>query len=132
MLVTSLYSRLDDQDKDQLSTIISNLFIKLLKDFQVFAIPNAFDFVKGASFLDHKVIEDNKLLVDNEYNKRDVVFETHQKQLVFAILNLIKKSNLNQLSISKDQCDAEFLKSLNLESYMIEKFIVLLILNLFY
>ena len=91
MLVSSLLCRLDDQDKDQISTIISNLFIKLLKDFQVYAMPNVFDFVKGATFLDQNVIEDNRKLVDNEYNERDVVLETHQKQLVFAILNLIKK-----------------------------------------
>ena len=130
MLVTNLYCRLGEQDKDQLSIIISNLFIKLLQDFQVYAIPNVFDFVKGATFLDQKVIEKNKQLVDNEVNTKNVVLETHQKQLVFAIWNLIKKINLNQLSISKDQCKAEFLKSLNLKSHMIEKFIVLFILNL--
>ena len=132
MLVTNLYCWLGEQDKDQLSTIISNLFIKLLQDFQVYAIPNVLDFVKGATFLDQYVIEKNKELVDNEFNKRNVVLETHQKQFVFEIWNLIKKINLNQLSISKDQCEAEFLKSLNLKSRMIEKFIVLFILNLMY
>ena len=130
MLVTNLYCRLDNQDKDQLSIIISNLFIKLLEDFQVYAIPNVFDFAKGATFLDQDVIEKNKELVDNEFNKRNVVLETHQKQFVFEIWNLIKKINLNQLLISKVQCEAEFLKSLNLKSHMIEKFIVLFILNL--
>ena len=132
MLVTNLYCRLGEQDKYQLSIIISNLFIKLLEDFQVYAIPNVFDFVKGATFLDQKVIDLNKQLVDNEFNKRNVVLETHQKQLVFAILNLIKKSDLNLLPISKFHCNSSFLKSLNLESHMIEKFIVLFILNLLY
>ena len=129
MLATNLYCRLGEQDKDQLSIIISNLFIKLLEDFQVYAIPNVFDFIKGATFLDQDVIEKNKQLVDNEFNKRNVVLETHQKQLVFAILNLIKKSDLNQLPFSKVHCNSSFLKSLNLESHMIEKFIVLFILK---
>ena len=130
MLVTNLYCRLGEQDKDQLSIIISNLFIKLLKDYQVYAIPNVLDFAKGTPFLDQDLIEKNKELVDNEVNERNVVLETHQKQFVFEIWNLIKKINLNQLSISKDQCEAKFLKSLNLKSHMIEKFIVLIILNL--
>ena len=131
MLVTNLYDKLDNQDINKLNTIISNLFIKLLEDFEVYAIPNAFDFIKGVAFLDQKLIEDNKQLVDNEFNKRNVVLETHQKQLVFAILNLIKNNNLSQLSIRKVHCNSSFLKSLNLESNMIEKFIVLFILNLF-
>ena len=129
MLITNLSGWLDNQDKDQLSTIIPNLFIKLLANYEVYAIPNAFDFVKGAIFLNQKVVEDNKQLVDNEYNKRDIVLETHQKYLVFEIWKLIKKINLNQLSISKAQCDSNFLKSLNLESDIIEKFIVLFILK---
>ena len=129
MLATNLYCRLGNRDKDQLSTIISNFFIKLLEDFQVYAIPNVLDFVKGATFLDQDVIEKNKQLVDNKFNKRNVLLETHQKQLVFAILNLIKKSDLNQLPFSKVHCNSSFLKSLNLESRMIEKFIVLFILK---
>ena len=129
MLVTNLYCRLDNQDKDQLSTIISNLAIKLLEDFQVYAIPNVFDFLKNASFLEQKVIDDNRKLIENEVNNRNVILETHQKQFVLAIWNLIKKSDLNQLSISKVQYNSNFLKSLNLESHMIEKFFVLFILK---
>ena len=85
MLITSLYDYLNSQNKDQLNIIFSNLFIKLLENFQVFAIPNAFDFAKGVAFLDQKVIEDNRQLVDNEYKNRDVVLETHQKYLVFEL-----------------------------------------------
>ena len=85
MLVTNLYCRLDNQDKDQLSTIISNLAIKLLEDFQVYAIPNVFDFLKNASFLEQKVIDDNRKLIENEVNNRNVILETHQKQFVLAI-----------------------------------------------
>ena len=129
MLITSIYSKLDDQDKDQLKTFISNLFTKLLEKYEVYAIPNVFDFVKGAVFLDQKVIENNRRLVDNEHNIRNVVLETHQKYLALLIWNLIKKSNLDQLSISKVQCNSSLLQSLNLESHMIEKFIILFILK---
>ena len=130
MLVTNLYCRLNDQDKDQLNIIIPTLFIKLIGNFEVYAIPNAFDFVKGAAFLDQNVIENNRKLVDNEFNKRNVILETHQKYLILAIWELVKKIDFNQLWLSKVKYESEFLKSLNLESHMIEKFIVLFILNL--
>ena len=129
MLATSLYGRLNNEDKDELNAIVLNLFIKLLENYIVYAIPNAFDINKDTAFLDQKLIEQNRQLVDNEFKFRDVVLETHQKNLVFAIWKLIKISNLNQLSIIKTQYKSELLKSLNLESHMLEKWITLFILK---
>ena len=106
MLVTSLYCRLDDQDKDQLSTIISNLFIKLLKDFQVYAIPNVLWFCQRCYiFRSEMWLRKTENLLIMSIIKEMLYLKLIRSNLVFAILNLIKKSNLNQLSISKVQCE---------------------------
>ena len=119
---------------DKLQTKMWFLLISLLKDFDIFAKPNAIDFAPGdaQTFFGYGFINNHSLFVDNEWYERDAVLETHQKELVVAILKLITKYGFEEISYKDSELNSELFACLNMDEQMIEKWIVLLILKLLY
>ena len=117
---------------DKLHTVIGTLLSSLLKDIDVYTLPNAFDFASGddQTFFDYGLINNHNKIVDNEWYERDVVLETNQKELIAAILRLITKFGFKKLSLNKTELNSELFTCLNMNEQMIEKWIVLLILKL--
>ena len=131
--ITLLSNCFDDMAKEgRLNFIIEILLNELLKDFEVFTIPNAINFVQGdtQTFIEYSFIVCLNMMVDNEWYERDVVLETHQKELVVALLRLVSKFGLKRLSFKKIEYKSELYNCLNINEKMIEKWIILFILKL--
>ena len=111
--------------EQKLNTYISTFFLRLFKNFNLYAKPNAFDFIKDSLLFDQKLILRNNAIVDNEHNKRDVVVETHQKELLISMCRLMRKFKLNVLPIntkyfgqhSKDQDLVDINKGIKQQSW---------------
>ena len=130
--ITLLSNCSDKMNKgDNLQTKIGSLLVSLLKDMDVYAIPNAIDFASGdaQTFNGYKFILDHNRIVDNEWYERDVVVETHQKELAAVILRLLMKWGIKELSFMETKLKPELFVCLNMNEQMIEKLIVLLILK---
>ena len=130
--ITLLSNCIDIMSKGgRLQTAIGSLLSNLLQDFDVHAIPNAFDFAPGDAqkFLDYDFIDNHNDFVDNEWYERDVVVETHQKQLVAAILRLITKTRFKGLLFEETKFKSDLCTGLRINEQTIEKWIILLILK---
>ena len=132
--VTLLSNCCDKISKEELLTITEFLLTNLLKDFDIYAIPNAFDFLSGdgETYLGDGFINNHNKIVDNEWYERDVVLETNQKELVTAILRLITKFEFKEISYKETEFNSDLFACLKMNVQMIEKWIVLLILKLNY
>ena len=91
--------------EQKLNTCISTFFLKLFENFNLYAKPNAFDFIKDSLFLNQNLILRNNWIVDNEYDNRDVVVEIHQKELLISMCRLIRRFKLNVLPITAKYFD---------------------------
>ena len=118
----------------KLQAIIETLLNELIKDFDVFTIPNATDFAQSdlETFIDYRLNVCLDMMVDNEWYERDVVLETHQKELVATILRFIMKFGFNRLSFKEIEHNSELYGCLNMNEKMIEKWVILFILKLIY
>ena len=130
----TLLSNLNDKwlIEDKLETAIGFLLSSLLKDVDVYALPNAIDFASGdaETFFGFKFIIHHNMFVDNEWYERNVVLETNQKELVTVILRLIMKFKFMIISLNETELNSELFICLNMNEKIIEKWIVLLILKL--
>ena len=130
--ITFLTNCHDQMNKeDRLQTAVGSLLVCLLKDFEVYAIPNAIDFAPGdaETFFGSEFIRNHNRIVDNEWYERDVVVETHQKLLVAAILRLITKIEFKGLIFKETEFKSDLFTCLKINEQTIEKWIVLLILK---
>jgi len=120
-LLSNCYDKINKSDK--LHTIIETLFNELLKDFDVFIIPNAIDFAQGDKeiFFSYGFTVQLNLIENNEWYERDVVLETHQKELVASILRFITKFGIKGLSYKKTESNSELFACLNMNEKMVEK-----------
>ena len=131
--ITLLSNCIDPMSKgDRLQTAIGSLLSNLLQDFDVHAIPNAFDFAPAdaETFLGYGFINDHNKFVDNSWYERDVVVETHQKQLVAEILRLITKTGFKGLLFEETKFKSDLFTCLRISEQTIEKWIILLIFKL--
>ena len=111
---------------DKLQSCFATIFWSLLENIQIYAKPNDFDFVKEVVFIDNDLIKYNNAIVDNEFYGRDIVLETHHKELL-TIMCRFMMTNLKFEICFKSTSDV--ITSLNLGTNSIEKLIISIFLK---